>query len=138
MTASNLTGYGPRLYFSGDENKYELWETKFLGHMRIQKMYGVFKGSEEPTEANNALAYAQLIQYLDDRSLSLIILEASDYGRKALKILNEHYLGKGKPRIINLYTQQHIIEEGRRRKNNWLFNKGRNHYDGLDNSRREY
>ncbi len=42
MAAS--TGYGPRreagsrwnrLCFDGDEKNYELWETKFLGHMRL-------------------------------------------------------------------------------------------------------
>ena len=36
------TGYGPRygrLKFDGDETKYELWEVKFLGHMRLQKLH---------------------------------------------------------------------------------------------------
>ena len=31
--------------------------------------------------------------------------EASDNGREALRILHDHYAGKGKPRIISLYTQ---------------------------------
>ena len=54
-------------------------------------------------EANNADAFAELIQCLDDRSLSLIMREARDDGRKALGILREHYLGRSKPRIIGLY-----------------------------------
>ena len=31
--------------------------------------------------------------------------EASDIGREALKILRDHYAGKGKSRIISLYTE---------------------------------
>ncbi|KAJ8354223.1 hypothetical protein SKAU_G00217900 [Synaphobranchus kaupii] len=31
--------------------------------------------------------------------------EAADDGRKALQILRGHYAGKGKPRVINLYTE---------------------------------
>ena len=42
-TSVNLRGYGPRraLVFDGDESKYELWEVKFLGYMRLQKLYDV-------------------------------------------------------------------------------------------------
>jgi len=40
------TGYGPRmaagryarLIFDGDETKYESWEVKFLGYMRLLKL----------------------------------------------------------------------------------------------------
>ena len=31
--------------------------------------------------------------------------EASDNRREALRILRDHYAGKGKPRIISLYTE---------------------------------
>ena len=31
--------------------------------------------------------------------------EASDNGREALRLLRDHYAGKGKPRIISLYTE---------------------------------
>ena len=37
--------------------------------------------------------------------MSLIMREASDNGREALRILHDHYAGKGKPRIISLYTK---------------------------------
>ena len=60
-------------------------------------MYGIFCGADEPSQANKALAFAQLIQYLDDRSLSLIMCDTPNDGPKALKILNEHYMGKGNP-----------------------------------------
>ena len=109
-TAQNLTGYGPRkgLVFNGDKSKFELWEVKFLGHMSLQKLYDIFIPSPSEKEldaAKNADAFAELVQCLDDRSLSLIIREAKDDGRKALAVLREHYQGKGKPRIIALYTE---------------------------------
>ena len=31
--------------------------------------------------------------------------DAKDDGRKAIEILREHYAGKGKPRVIALYTE---------------------------------
>ena len=102
----------PQLLFDGSEDKYDLWETRFLGHLHILK----FKDTilNEPSGGNeqqrnearkkNADCYAELIRLIDDKSLSLIRHEAADDGRKALKILKEHYSGKSKPRIINLYT----------------------------------
>ena len=76
--------------------------------MRLQKLYDIFIPSPSEKEldaAKNADAFAELVQCLDDRSLSLIIREAKDDDRKALAALREHYQGKGKPRIIALYTE---------------------------------
>ena len=93
-----------RLVFDRDEKNYELWETKFLGHMRLQKLKNTIlnqpaDGAEENAlaedAAKNAEAYAELIQFLDDKSLS----------RAALRILRDYYAGKGKPRIVCLYTE---------------------------------
>ncbi|KAL3970576.1 acetylserotonin O-methyltransferase [Sarotherodon galilaeus] len=115
------TGYGPRrdvgsrwnrLCFDGDERNYELWETKFLGYLRLLGLRATIL--DEPGESDeddkdlddkNEVAYAELIQVLDDRSLSLVMRDAKDDGRKALKILREHYAGKGTPRVISLYTE---------------------------------
>ena len=69
-------------------------------------------GADEPSQENRALAFAQLIQYLDDRNLSLIMCDAPNDGPKALRILNEHYMGKGKPCIIYLYTQLTSLQMG--------------------------
>ena len=95
--------------FDGDESRYELWEVKFLGYMRLQKLYDVVIPKEGetsgPSAADKASAFAELVQCLDDRSLSLVIREANNDGRKALQVLREHYQGKGKPRIIALYTE---------------------------------
>lgn len=51
------------------------------------------------------MAYAELIQFLDDKSLSLVMREAADDGRWALRILRDCYAGRGKPRVISLYTE---------------------------------
>ena len=116
MPAQLPTGYGPRrdfpgrysrLCFDGDERKYEQWEIKFLRYMRLQKLKDTIVGSEddEIDADKNAEALAELIQFLDDKSLSLTMRDAIDDGRKALGILGEHNAGKSKPRIISLYTE---------------------------------
>ena len=65
-----MTGYGNsvthstaynRLYFDGSVEKYELWEVKFLGHLRIQKLLSFLK-SEEENEDKNGRIYAELVQ----------------------------------------------------------------------------
>lgn len=109
------TGYGPsgnavgrwnRLFFDGDERKYEQWEIKFLGYMRLHKLKEtILPSNEEPDVAKNEEAFAEIIQFLDDRSLALVMRDAVDDGRKALQILRNHYAGRGKPRIIALYTE---------------------------------
>ena len=115
MTTETSTGYGPRhagtgysrLLFDGDERHYEQWEVKFLGYMKLQKLKSVIltPASEEVNRDKNEQAYAELIQFLDDKSLSLVMRDAADDGRKALNILRCHYAGAGKPRVISLYTE---------------------------------
>ena len=119
MATANVTGYGAqskhRLEFTGDN--YELWEVKFMGHLRIKKLHTVVTDTEPSQDGEGAETarrrwtdkneeiFAELVQYLDDRSLSLIIRDAKDDGRKALKILRDHYMGTSKPRIIALYQE---------------------------------
>ena len=67
-------------------------------------------GTDGPEEndidvARNADVFAEIVQCLDDRSLTLVMRDAKDDGRKAIEILREHYVGKGKPRVIALYTE---------------------------------
>ena len=112
---STSTGYGSsstngrwsNLQFTGDERKYEQWEVKFLGYMKLKKLKTTIN-PDSTTDANddkNEEAFAELIQFLDDRSLSLVMRDAKDKGREAMKILRNHYRGKGKQRIICLYTE---------------------------------
>lgn len=53
----------------------------------------------------NVEAYAELVQVLYDKSLSLVTRDETDDGRKALNIMREHYAGKRKPCVISLYTE---------------------------------
>jgi len=110
------TGYGPRtlssgrygrLLFDGDERRFEQWEVKFMGYMRLQNLKDVIAApdGQDVDPVKNEEAFAELIQFLDDKSLSLVMRDAKDDGRKALKILKGHYAGTGKPRIISLYTE---------------------------------
>lgn len=111
--SSRLGSRWSRLLFDGDENNYELWEAKFLGHLRLQGLKDTILTEPTTEEAEellddagkNAEAYAELIQFLDDKSLSLVMREAADDGQGALQILRDYYQGKGKPRIISLYTE---------------------------------
>ena len=114
----SLTGYGPsnqwqNITFDGDERKFELWETKFLGYMKLRKLKDVLVSEDdEVDEEKNETAFAELIQFLDERSLSLVMRDARDDGRKAFQILRDHYAGSGKPRIITLYTQLTSLKKG--------------------------
>lgn len=112
--ATSATGYGPsrRLLFDGDGTKYELWEVKFLGYMRLHKLHDVILAEGEPDEDKNSDAFAQLIQCLDDRSLSLVMRDAKDDGKKALQILRNHYMSKSKPRVLALYTELTSLVKG--------------------------
>ena len=110
----NSTGYGPRqnaprrfarLIFDGDERNYEQWEIKFLGYMKLRDLKTTILADGDVDASKNEEAFAELIQHLDDKSLSLIMRDAVDNGREALKILRAHYVGTGKPRIISLYTE---------------------------------
>jgi len=104
-------GYGPsgrwnRLFFDGDADKFEQWEIKFMGYMKIKNLKSVITAEGEAIdEDKNEHIFAELIQLIDDRSLALVMREAKDKGREALKILREHYAGKGKPRVIALYQE---------------------------------
>ena len=61
--------------------------------------------TDEIDPDKNAEVFALMTQMLDDRSLTLIIRDARNNGRLAMKILREHYVGSSKPRIISLYTE---------------------------------
>ena len=73
--------------------------------MRLHKLHEVILAEGELDEENafkNIDAFIQLIQCLDDRSLSLVMRDVKDDGRKALQILRNHYMGKSKPCVLAL------------------------------------
>ena len=72
----------------------------------------ILPSEDPPDEAKNEECYAELIQFLDDKSLSLVMRDGTDDGRKALKILREHYASQSKPQIIMLCTELTSLEVG--------------------------
>ena len=107
MSNSSLTGYGANrsILFSGEAEKFELWEVKFKAYMRLNKLSKVLETTEAVTEDQNAEVFSSLVQVLDDKSIGLIMRDAPNKGREAMAILKDHYAGANKPRIIALYGE---------------------------------
>ena len=114
-SAQNSTGYGPRtrLYFDGNPTSFPIWETRFLNYLYTQDK-DVHKSiipkptdGEDPTnfEEKNRMAYAELVQVLDEKSLLLVMTDAANDGRKALSILRQHFASTEKPRVLTLYEE---------------------------------
>jgi len=109
------TGYGPRthLYFDGKTESFPTWEIRFTNYLyTVDK--GVHKAILQPVtgvdddddfKTKNKRAYAELVQVLDERSLQLIMSDAPDDGRNALKILKQHFASTEKPRVLKLYEE---------------------------------
>ena len=94
--------------FDGDENKFEMWFVKFTSYLRLQGLHEVINMGDdapEPDEEENASVFAELVQIIDDKSLGLIMRDARDKGREAMKILIEYYKSNRKPRILALYSE---------------------------------
>ena len=110
MYNRTLTEYGPsnqwqNLVFDGDERKFELWETKIHGYLKLKGLKEITNPEGETDEEQNEMAFAEIIQFLDERSLALVMRDAKDNGKEALSFLRANYAGSGKPRIITLYNQ---------------------------------
>lgn len=115
MSNSISTGDAPsqRLYFDGCDEKFELWEVKFKAYLRIKNLHTVLSDGRETAKfrERNERVYAELVQVLDDKSLQLIMREAEDDGKRALELLEQHYSGSSKPRIIALYTELTTLQK---------------------------
>ena len=72
---------------------------------------GKLDKSKVDFDSKNRLAYAELIQFLDETSLGLVMREAAGNGRKALEILRTHYAGKGKTRVVTLWIDFATMEK---------------------------
>ena len=102
------TATNQRLFFDGNEDKYEIWEVKFLAHLRKLSLITAIEdkvnenGEPSPVDpVQNANVFAELVQYLDDKSIQLIMKDAKDDGNKALKILRKHYKGSANRMLIS-------------------------------------
>ena len=77
MATQISTGYGLRtgkVLFNGDESKYELWQVKFLGCLRIQHFHQIMLSPADQSDdmdfiEKNATMFAEFVQYLDDKSI---------------------------------------------------------------------
>ena len=98
--------------FDGNEQKYDMWECKFLAYMRIKKLKKVIiPDGPRATPDEQEDAFAELVQCLDERSTALVMRDAQDNGRKALTILRNHYAGHGKPRVLSMFRKLSTIKK---------------------------
>ena len=77
---------------------------------------------------NNATVFTELIQYLDDKSLSLLMRDAKDDGRKAIGILMEHFFIKRKTEGYFPLYRANIFEETGISVYYRLYNKNREYF----------
>lgn len=113
ITAMHGRGLPPK--FDGDEARYHIWEARFLAYLKTIGLRDAILGTglaaganaEEAVEVGrkNELAYAELCGCLDDKTLTLILYEAPDDGKKSLEILRCKFESEEKPRIVGLYTE---------------------------------
>ncbi|XP_023809695.1 uncharacterized protein LOC111947330 [Oryzias latipes] len=98
--------------FDGRAEEYELWVERMLCCMHsaglkqtiLNEPAGPLSVEEQARDNKlNADAYCALAPLLDNTSLGLIFRDTKDKGRESLKVLREHYIGKGRPRIVSLY-----------------------------------
>eukprot|EP00794_Sanderia_malayensis_P011658 gene11658-12859_t len=79
--------------------------------MKLNKLKHVFATDDTITAEVNETAFAELIQFLDEHSLTLVVREAKDDARKAWKLLKNHYASGRKPRIITLYNELTTLQK---------------------------
>lgn len=98
--------------FDGRAEEYELWEERMLCCMHRAGLKETILGEpagpltaeqQAQDDTLNADAYCTLAPLLDNTSLGLIFRDTKEKGRESLKVLREHYIGKGRPRIVSLY-----------------------------------
>ena len=97
------TGYGPsrnRIYFNGDIENFQSWKIKFLSYLCLQKLSYIVGSDTDEVDPEK-----KRHRFRSDKSLSLIIRNARNGGRLAMKILRDHYVEDSKPKIIALYTE---------------------------------
>ena len=89
--------------FFGDKQDFDLWEVRLFGYMNLQGLkktilsVSSLKTYPRDHAEKNEKAYSELVMLLDEKSLT-------DDGRMTLSILQDHYKGSSKPRILTLHT----------------------------------
>ena len=83
-----------------------------MGYLELKDLKDVVMSTATAVdETKNSKAFSELIQYLDDRSLGLIMRDANGKGREAMKLLKAHYAGKENVRLIALWTELTSLEK---------------------------
>lgn len=96
---------------------YEVWETDMLGRLHLLGLKDTVLRKPATAEEiladkqKNSDAYAEMIQLLDDESLSLVTRDAPNDGRKALEILREYHFETRTPNILSLASLQRAKDE---------------------------
>ena len=74
--SNRLWAQDSKAFFDGNESKYELWEVNVLRYLRIQHLHQIILSPTDQSDDMDIVeknaTFAKLIQYLDDKSLSLI------------------------------------------------------------------
>ena len=109
-TTTNVSSRFQRMCFDGNSASYQMWETKFLAYLytKCKDAYDVITSSTAPTATNaedNKMAFSELAQVIDDKSLQLIMHDAKNDGYKALQTLRNQYASVESPRILTLYSE---------------------------------
>lgn len=87
-----------------------------LGHLRLQGLKDsildeLAKSADKAEEEKNSEAYAELIQFLNDKSLSLVMRDAADDGQKALQIFEGLLCWQEKAGEVSLYTELTLLQK---------------------------
>ena len=109
--------------FSGEADSFELWRLNVKGLIRINKLHSILDSTDPNVNADkNTEIFALMVQYLDDKSLNLIIRYVPDMVREAFKILQKCYLDASKPRIITYRVYRaHFPEDECKWKCHWVY-----------------
>ena len=105
MSDLRLTGYGPSNQWR--QKEMQIMGTKELSYLKLKELKDVFGFDGMSTDKNElalAIALALLVQYLDERSLLLVMRVARNNIREAVRIHRAQYAGSSKPSIITLYN----------------------------------
>ena len=94
------------LQFSGGKDDFAYWSEKFEGYMHTKKVRGKLLGTDASNDDEKYSIWAELVQYLDKRSILMLKSECKRNGPEAWKRLSAHFSSSETPRVMNLLEQQ--------------------------------
>ena len=97
------------LVFSGEEEDFAYWSEVFEGYMHRKKLRKELIGEEESTAEQKYDIWAELIQFLDKRSVMMLTSECRGDGPAAWTLLKSRFANDGTPRRMALLQQLTIL-----------------------------